>query len=377
MLHAEGAAAGMDRLRVTYHLGVDPGVAEERAEAVALEQTVEVPRGVVRDPFFEKEVVGSVERLEPDPTGGFTATIAYPVDTTALEPAQLLNVVFGNSSLHEDVRCLDLDVPAAVAEAFRGPRFGVAGIREAAGAPTRPLTCTAIKPMGLSTEALARLCGDFARAGIDFIKDDHGLADQPYSRFEDRVPACVAAVRAAADETGHHAIYAPNLIGTPERVFEKLRFAEDRGARAVLVSPMLVGMPCFFEVCRRASVPVLAHPAFAGFQGIAPETLFGKLFRLFGADAVIYVTFGSRFGRTREGCRRLAGNLSRSWAGLAASLPVPAGGIHVESVDEVVDFYGRDVMLLVGGNLQVEPGALLERSRAFVESVQRARPREA
>ena len=47
--------------------------------------------------------------------------------------------------------------------------------------------------MGLSTDALAELCGTFARAGIDVIKDDHGLADQAWSRFEERVPACLAA----------------------------------------------------------------------------------------------------------------------------------------------------------------------------------------
>jgi ribulose-bisphosphate carboxylase large chain len=226
--------------------------------------------------------------------------------------------------------------------------------------------------MGLDTGALAALCRTFARAGIDVVKDDHGLAEQPWSRFEERVPACLAAAREVAEETGHHAVYAPNLIGTPARLREKLRFAEAQGARAVLVSPMLVGLPCFFELCRSASVPVLAHPAFAGAQRIAPETLFGKLFRLLGADAVIYVSFGSRFSSSREACRALAANLRRPWAGVAPALPVPAGGIRLESAAEVVDFYGRDVMLLVGGDLQLEAGALLERSRAFVEAVRGA-----
>jgi ribulose-bisphosphate carboxylase large chain len=135
---------------------------------------------------------------------------------------------------------------------------------------------------------------------------------------------------------------------------------------------MLVGLPCFFELCREASVPVLAHPAFAGAQRIAPEALFGKLFRLLGADAVIYVSFGSRFSPSRESCRALAANLRRPWAGVAPALPVPGGGIRLENVAELVEFYGRDVMLLVGGNLQVEAGSLFERSRAFVEAVRRA-----
>lgn len=362
----------MDRLSVTYHLDVEPARAEERAAAVAVEQTVEVPRAVVRDAFFEKQVMGSVERLERAEEGGFRAELSYPVEATALEPAQFLNVLFGNSSLHEDVRLIDFEPPASLRQALGGPRHGLAGLRALLGAPERALSCTAIKPMGLSSSALAELCGSFARAGIDVIKDDHGLADQPWSRFEKRVPACMQAVREAADATGHHAVYAPNLIGTPERVLEKLRIAEAEGARAALVSPMLLGLPFFWELRQRAEIALLAHPSFAGAQRMGAPALFGKLFRLFGADAVIYVSFGSRFSKSREACAELAANLRRPWSGVAPALPVPAGGMRVESVDEVVGFYGRDVMLLVGGDLQVEAGALLERSRAFAQALRGA-----
>lgn len=360
----------MSRLRVTYHLDVPAGEAEARADAVALEQTVEVPRAALTGDFFDREVIGRVEALEPDPDGGFRATIAYPVEATALDPAQLLNVVFGNSSLQDDVRCLDVEPPPVVLAALEGPRFGIEGLRKAAGVEGRPLTCTAIKPMGLDTEALASLCGNFARAGIDVVKDDHGLSDQAWSRFEERVPACLAAARAAADATGRQALYVPNLIGTPERVLRGLRFAEECGAKAVMVSPMLVGLPFFWElVHRHASVPVLAHPAFAGVQRFAPEALFGRLLRLFGADAVIFVSFGSRFARGRDACRELARRLVEPMGGMPPSLPVPAGGIRLDSAAEVVRFYGRDAMLLVGGDLQVEPDRVAERARAFAETV--------
>ena len=363
----------MEFLRVTYRLDGDPSEAEARAEAIAIEQTVEVPREVaIREPFVVREILGRVESVEPDERGS-RATIAYPVATTAFDPAQLLGVLFGNSSLHADVQCVDFDAPRSLCEALQGPRAGIAGLRELTGVRSRALTCTAVKPMGRSPEQLAELLRAFARAGIDVIKDDQGLADHEFCRFEPRVLACLAAAEQVAQETGHRALYVPNLIGTPERVFAQLEFAQKHGARAVMVSPMLLGLPTFWELChRRTSVPVLAHPSHAGALRYAPELVFGKLLRLYGADAVIFVGYAGRFGIPRATCAAIAANLRGAWHGLVPSLPVPGGGIDLSDVPEVVRFYGRDAMLLVGGSLQLDPDALLERSRAFAAAVRDA-----
>jgi ribulose-bisphosphate carboxylase large chain len=360
----------VDALRVTYRLEVEAGEAEERAEAIALEQTVEVPRVVVRDPFVEREILGRVESVSMADDGASLATIAYPAATTAFDPAQLLNVVFGMTSLQPDARCVDLELPTSLLEAFSGPRFGVEGLRKLVQVPDRALTCTAVKPMGLSVEALAVLLRTFARAGIDVVKDDQGLADHAFCPFEERVRTCLRAAAEVAEETGHHAVYAPNLIGTPSAVFEQLHIAEDLGARAVMTSPMLIGLPVFWELCaERSSLPVLAHPSFAGAQRFATDLLFGSLLRLYGADAVIFVGYAGRFGTPRAVCDSLADRLRRPWGPLLPALPVPGGGVQLENVEELVSFYGRDVMLLVGGSLQIEEGAELERSRAFVRSV--------
>jgi ribulose-bisphosphate carboxylase large chain len=361
----------MEFLRVTYRLDGNPADAEARAEGIAIEQTVEVPRAVaMREPFIAREIVGRVESIEPAADGSRRVAIAYPAAITAFDPAQLLGVLFGNSSLYPDVSCLDFDPPASLCEALRGPRAGVAGLRELTGVRDRALTCTAVKPLGHSPKALADLLRTFARAGIDVIKDDQGLGNHEFCPFEARVEACLEAAEQVADETGHRALYVPNLIGTPERVFAQLEFAQRRGVRAVMVSPMLLGLPTFWELChRRASVPVLAHPSHAGALRYAPELVFGKLLRLYGADAVIFVGYAGRFGTPRETCAAIAANLRRAWHGLAPSLPVPGGGIELAEIAEVVRFYGRDAMLLVGGSLQLEAGRTLERSRAFVEAV--------
>ena len=58
-------------------------------------------------------------------------------------------------------------------------------------------------------------------------------------------------------------------------------------------------------------------------------------------------------------------------AGLAPCVPVPAGGMTTDRVREMLDFYGADVMLLIGGALLGAGEHLSEATAAFVAEVQR------
>ena len=100
--------------------------------------------------------------------------------------------------------------------------------------------------------------------------------------------------------------------------------------------------------------------------------LFGTLLPAYGADAVIFPHAGGRFGCALEECRGVAANLARLPESWVRAMPVPAGGMSVERVGEIVAFYGRDCMLLVGGSLYLAGSQLLDRTRSFVESVHRA-----
>jgi ribulose-bisphosphate carboxylase large chain len=239
--------------------------------------------------------------------------------------------------------------------------------------PDRALTSTALKPIGLSTQRLAELCGLFAQAGVDIIKDDHGLANHSFHPFQDRVLACQKAVREANHASGRQTIYAPNITGTPSVALEQLKFAQGAGVGAVMIAPMLLGLPFMAEiVAKHAKVPILGHPSFGGATRIAPELLYGKLFPLYGADATIFANFGGRFAYSKETCGGIASALTKPRIpDLLATLPMPAGGIKYSQVADVLSFYGREVILLIGGGLY-EAGddkALRARTEEFVRHV--------
>jgi ribulose-bisphosphate carboxylase large chain len=51
-------------------------------------------------------------------------------------------------------------------------------------------------------------------------------------------------------------------------------------------------------------------------------------------------------------------------------MPVPAGGMTLDRVPEMIECYGRDVMLLIGGGLLLAKDRLAEETRAFQEHVE-------
>ena len=341
-----------------------------RAEGIASEQSVECPLEAIGEQRILDDIVARVTSIAPAGPGRFRVEVAIAAQTIGRNPVQFINMVFGNASLWDDVQFAGLDVPASVLSLFPGPRHGIAGIRRLLGAPARALTNAAMKPQGLHVPELAAMCRTFALAGVDIIKDDHGIDDQEYSPFVPRVRACQAAIAEAVAATGKRAFYAPNLIGTPRVLRERASIAREEGVRVVLVAPMLVGLPAFFDLVEEfPDFVYLAHPSFAGARHIAPELLFGRLLRLFGSDAVIFVNVGGRFGYTHETCAALAGGAREPWGGLRPALPVPAGGMRLERIEELLEFYGLDTMLLIGGNLLIDREHVLERTREFVDRV--------
>ncbi|MCZ7582736.1 MAG: RuBisCO large subunit C-terminal-like domain-containing protein [Deltaproteobacteria bacterium] len=168
--------------------------------------------------------------------------------------------------------------------------------------------------MGLSAAECAELAGRLARAGIDIIKDDHGLTDQPFARFEERVVLCAKAVRRANWDTGGQSIYMPNVSAPADELDRRVALARHAGAGGLMIAPGLVGFDTVRRLSQddRARLPIMAHPSFLGGFTTQPESglgfgvLYGTLSRLAGADAVIFPNYGGRFSFSREDCAEIA-----------------------------------------------------------------------
>lgn len=377
-----------DRIVGTYVLTGSPDDAAERAARIAVEQTIEFPADLVPDDDIRRHVIGRVESVEPYEATADTDTfsdaparsvvrISYASETVAGELPQLLNVLFGNCSILPGVRLVALELPAPLTTTFRGPRFGIAGLRSLLGATDRPLLATALKPMGLGADRLAAVAGTLAMGGVDIIKDDHGLANQPFAPWAERVRACAAAVDRANRATGGRTIYLPSLNAPAPEVVSRARLAKEAGAGGLLVLPGLAG----FDTMRALAdedelgLPIMGHPAFLGsyvtseLGGIEHGLLFATIFRLAGADLTVFPSYGGRFSFSRSACRSITEACRTPLDHIAPIVPAPGGGMTLDRIAELVQFYGPDTALLVGGDLQRgDLAANVKRMRQLVEA---------
>ncbi|MGE0420505.1 MAG: ribulose 1,5-bisphosphate carboxylase, partial [Acetobacteraceae bacterium] len=133
------------RFAVTYHVRSDADAIEARAQAIAVEQSVEMPLAAIDDPWVLSDIVGAVENVEDLGKGIFSVRIGLALDTVGQDAGQFLNMVFGNTSLHDDVVLHDIEIPADLLTCFGGPNQGIETLRHRLQARRRPLTASALK----------------------------------------------------------------------------------------------------------------------------------------------------------------------------------------------------------------------------------------
>ena len=392
MFRLSETVRGDDYLLATYHLEL-PADADVLAKAAsyAVGQTigtwVEVP-GVTEE-MRERHLGRVVTVLEAPPvdlttqagaTSAYFVQIALPAVNVGPSIPMLLATTIGNDvSTSVQAKLVDLQLPDALAAELRGPRFGIAGVRELVGVHDRPLVLNMIKPCtGLTPEAGAQIFYETARGGVDLIKDDELMGNPSFSPVADRVKAYLAAAERARDETGRHVVYVPNVTDRADRMIDNAKAAVDAGARAVMCAYASVGLGGLQNLAAVAGVPVLAHyaaaaPYFEGpGSGMAAPLALGLLPRLAGADIALTITPYGGYPLRRLSYLRTVQQLTLPRPHVAPSFPLIGGGVHPGAVATYVDELGPDIVLGAGGAVQGHPDGAAAGANAMRQAVDAA-----
>ena len=268
------------------------------AAAVADEQTtgtwIEVPGetndiklkfggkvvGIFEVPDYEFEVPKDVEERK------FIIQIAYPMSNFNPQIPMLLTTVIGNIANAGKLKLLDLNFPRKFVEGFKGPKFGIEGLRQLLDIPERPFVNNMIKPCtGWSPAEGAAMSYEVARGGVDIIKDDELIAaDLAFCPLVDRVKAIMPVLKKAYEETGEKTLYTVNITDNVWQMKEHAKRAIDAGANALMINFYTVGFSAAQAITSdpEINVPVLAHVDFSGamfgspWHGMSSALLMGK-----------------------------------------------------------------------------------------------------
>ncbi|MEM2865557.1 MAG: RuBisCO large subunit C-terminal-like domain-containing protein [Candidatus Hadarchaeales archaeon] len=363
------------------------------ARALAIEQStgtwVPVPGETpeVRKKHVAK-VVGLYETPYPEvlaPTEArernYVVQIAFPQVNFGKQIPMLLSTVAGNLMCWEKIKLLDLRFPKSFLEGFKGPKFGIEGVRKLLGVRERPLINNMIKPCtGFTPEVGARLAYEAAVGGVDMIKDDELLGNPPFNPIEERVPKYMEALDRADREKGEKTLYTVNVTDEASRVLENADRALELGANALMINYLTAGISLLRELAEDPSinVPILAHMDFSGamyvspYSGLSSSLLLGKLPRLAGADIVVYPAPYGKAPFMKERYVRIAHHLTFPFHHLRPTFPMPSGGITPSMVPEVMGDLGRDIVIGTGGGIHAHPMGPRAGARAFRLAVEAA-----
>ncbi|MFY9946292.1 MAG: 2,3-diketo-5-methylthiopentyl-1-phosphate enolase, partial [Exiguobacterium chiriqhucha] len=268
---------------------------------------------------------------------------------------------------------IDLTLPETLAPHFKGAKFGVTGIRELLGVHDRPLVMSIFKGViGRDLAFLEQQLRDQFAGGIDIVKDDEILYDNPLTPSLERARIGADVIQAHFEATGKRVLYAITLSGPVFGLRDQALRLIEAGATALLFNVYTYGLDALRELANDSDirVPILAHPAFAGALtgSISHSLLLGKLPRLAGADLTLFPSpYGSLATPRDEAFTIRDQSAEPHWS--KPILPVPSAGIHPGLVADIIRDFGTDVVINAGGGIHGHPDGAAAGARAFRQAI--------
>lgn len=337
-------------------------------------------------PNYEYEVP-SYEPMNPNmklQERHYVFRIAYPLINIQKPNGKfnfslMLTMVHGNISMGGKLKLVDVRFPKKFLAKFKGPKFGIDGIRKLLKVPKRPMLNNMVKPCtGHDCETAGRLVYEAAVGGCDIVKDDELIADQIFNSLEERVTTVMENVDKADEEKGEKTLYTINITDDIPDVLEHANKIQDLGGNALMLNYLVTGLSVMKSITEDPSIkiPLLAHMDFAGvwyqdqWSGVASDLTLGKFPRICGADIIV---LPAPYGKAIIVDERYPMNLKALRFPLQKinqTLPMPSGGITAGMVEKSVKDGGYDILIGSGGGIHAHPDGPIKGATAFRQAIE-------
>jgi ribulose-bisphosphate carboxylase large chain len=313
---------------------------------------------------------------------GNNVKIAYPsILFEEGNMSQIMSSIAGNifgMKAVKNLRLEDVEFPSSLIKSFKGPLYGIDGIRKLLNVPKRPLVGTIVKPkIGLNEKEHAKVAYDAWVGGIDIVKDDENLSNQKFNNFSKRIVETLKMRDMAEKETGERKVYMPNITSESDTMLKRANFVKEAGGRYLMVDIISVGWSAL-QTVRNANddLKLVLHAHRAGHGAFTKDPKHGismrvvsKLTRIVGMDQLHVGTVVGKMFETKEevlqNCDALRGKMN----GLKTAMPVSSGGLHACLVPSLVKIFGNDFIIQAGGGIHGHPGGTVAGAKSMRQAL--------
>ena len=348
---------------------------EEAAGGVAAESSIGTWTELKTEKPYVKKLQAKVFRID-----GNNVKIAYPIEL--FEPGNMPNIlssiagnVFGLRAL-KNLRLNDVILPSRILKIFKGPKYGILGVRRLMKIPDRPLVGTIIKPkLGLRTEDHGRVAYEAWVGGCDIVKDDENLSSQRFNPFKERVVKTLESRDKAEKEIGEKKVYMVNITAETEEMLKRAEYVLENGGEYVMVDILTCGFSAL-QTLRERDFNLVIHGHRAGHAAFTKNPKHGismrviaKVARIIGVDQLHVGTVVGKMSETKEEVEENCSALKTELNGLKQVLPVASGGLHPGLVPALIEFFGKDFIIQAGGGIHGHKDGSLAGAKAMRQAV--------
>ena len=319
--------------------------------------------------------------------------IAYPNELFEVgNMPQILSSIAGNifgMKALEGLRLVDVKWPRNIIHSFKGPQFGVKGIREILRVDKRPITATVPKPkVGYYPEEHAQHGYEIWTGGVDLLKDDENLSNQKFNGFEKRLELSMKMRDKAENETGERKSYLINITAEVDEMKRRAKLVKNFNNEYIMIDILTIGwaaVQTVRNICEELGLAIHAHRAFhAAFDrnpnhGMSMKVI-AEIARMQGVDQLHIGGLGKLAGdkkEVRDNYIKIALNsneaddevLEQNWYGMKNSLSVCSGGVHPGIIHRLMELLSTDIAVQVGGGVLGHPGGTKAGAKALRQAI--------
>lgn len=266
---------------------------------------------------------------------------------------------------------LNLEFPQEVQKHFKGPKYGIDGVRQYTNCFNKPLLGGIVKPKtGISPQVLLEMVKEMVEGGVNFIKEDEILSNPSFCRIEQRVPLIMNYLKQRELEGHDKVIYAVCINADAPYALDRVKMVHALGGNAIHIN-FWCGLGIYKSI-RDLDLPLFIHFQKSGDKILTSKThdyhidwnVICQLAGMMGVDFIHAGMWGGYMCDNEDELRSTMRVLHTHNV-----IPALSCGMHPGIVNAVTTKFGSQYMANCGGSIHGHPGGTISGAKAMRQAI--------